>query len=298
MYYLGVVFPAVRKVHMPLSRDQIMLLMAAMNEMLLGLDVFLAHSTSGTIVPYEWIPIIFGPAAGLVLLLAGLLALRRRAIANLLASGVFIASIIVGVLGSYFHFVRASIPIGIFGRWLSLDMLVWAPPILGPIAFAGIAVLGLSAAWSEEPPDSGVLSLVGGKKLHLPYSKTRGYLFLISFGILAALVSSALDHARTGFVNPWVWVPLIAGVFATIVAVYLGFLDKPGKADLLTYIGAMALLIVVGVIGAILHVQADLTADSKFVLERFLRGAPFMAPMQFSNLGLLGLIVLLDPREI
>lgn len=297
MYYLEAVFPAVRKVRIPLSRDQIMLLMAALNEMLLGLDVFLAHESSGTIVPYEWIPIIFGPLAGLGLLLAGLVALRRRAIANLLATGVFISSIVVGVLGSYFHFVRASLPIGVFGRWLSLDMLVWAPPILGPITFAGIAVLGLSAAWSEEPPDSGNLSLIGGRKLRLPYSKTRGYMFLLSLGILASLVSSALDHARTGFVNPWLWLPLFAGVFATMVAAYLGFLDKPSRADIFTYVGAMLLLIVVGVIGTVLHVQADLTADSRIVLERFLRGAPFMAPMQFANLGLLGLIVLLDPSE-
>lgn len=297
MYYLEAVFPAVRKVRIPLSRDQIMLLMAALNEMLLGLDVFLAHESSGTIVPYEWIPIIFGPLAGLGLLLAGLVALRRRAIANLLATGVFISSIVVGVLGSYFHFVRASLPIGVFGRWLSLDMLVWAPPILGPITFAGIAVLGLSAAWSEEPPDSGILSLIGGKKLRLPYSKTRGYMFLLSLGILASLVSSALDHARTGFVNPWLWLPLFAGVFATMVAAYLGFLDKPGRADIFTYVGAMLLLIVVGVIGTVLHVQADLTAESQIVIERFLRGAPFMAPMQFANLGMLGLIVLLDPSE-
>lgn len=120
----------------------------------------------------------------------------------------------------------------------------------------------------------------------------------IVVGLILVISAVALSTARTGFVNPWVSDQLIAGVFATIVAAYLGFMDKPDRADLLTYIGAMALLIVVGVIGAILHVQADLTADSKFVLERFLRGAPFMAPMQFSNQGLLGLIVLLDPNEI
>jgi len=31
--------------------------------------------------------------------------------------------------------------------------------------------------------------------------------------------------------------------------------------------------------------------------ERFLRGAPFLAPMLFANMGTLGLIALLDPRE-
>ena len=29
------------------------------------------------------------------------------------------------------------------------------------------------------------------------------------------LLSSTLDHARTGFTNPWLWIPLAAGVFGT-----------------------------------------------------------------------------------
>ncbi|MDH3943972.1 MAG: hypothetical protein OEV06_07770 [Anaerolineae bacterium] len=297
MYYLAEVFPAFRRLRIPFTRDQIILLFTALNEALLGLDVFLAHLISGTIVPYEWIPIIFGPVAGAVLLGAGLLARRNRNAAVLLASGVFLASILVGVLGSYFHIIRASIPAPVIGRWLSMDMLVWAPPVLGPISFAGIAMLGLSATWTESPADSGSLKLGKGRKLNLPYSKTRGYMFLVSFGILAAVVSSALDHARTGFESFWVWVPLAAGVFATLTAAYTALLDKPSKMDILNYAGAMALLIGVGLVGAWLHVQADLTSESQFVVERFLRGAPFMAPLQFANLGLLGLVVGLSPQS-
>ena len=59
----------------------------------------------------------------------------------------------------------------------------------------------------------------------------------------------------------------------------------------------MVLLMVVGGIGALLHIQADLVGPYAVVVERFLRGAPLMAPLLFTNMGMLGLIVTLDPEE-
>jgi hypothetical protein len=60
----------------------------------------------------------------------------------------------------------------------------------------------------------------------------------------------------------------------------------------------MVLLILVGVVGFLLHIQTDLTAQRVIVPERFLRGAPFLAPMLFANMGLVGLITLLNPVEV
>jgi hypothetical protein len=282
---------------LPLSRDQVMLLIAAINEIFLGVDTYLAHSLSGTIRPGEWIPIIFGPVSGVLLLLAGLIALRRRGLAQVLATAVFVASIVVGGLGVYFHVVRTILPGGPAGEQVSLDLFFWAPPVLGPLAFALVGVLGLSAAWVESPPDSGTLALLGGLRLHLPYSKTQAYCFMVALGTLIALISSVLDHARTRFENPWLWLPVAVGVFATVIAVLLGAADHPTRADVLTYVGAMALLILVGGIGALLHVDVNLIGRSTLIPERFLRGAPFMAPLLFANMGMIGLIVLLDPSE-
>jgi len=39
-----------------------------------------------------------------------------------------------------------------------------------------------------------------------------------------------------------------------------GMIDRPTRGDLLTYVAAMVLLIVVGVVGASLHIKHDLTA--------------------------------------
>lgn len=296
MYYLAILFPALEGRRLPLSRDQLMLLLAAVNLLFLGLDTYLAHLISGTIRPREWIPIIFGFAAGGVLLVAGLIALRRRSLATWLATLVFIGSIFVGLLGAYFHVVRGTYPTAPPGQRISVDLLVWAPPVVAPLMFALVGMWGLSAAWVETPPDSGRLRLGGERYLQLPYSKTRAYLFLASLAILATVLSSVLDHARVDFENPWVWLPLFAGVFATIVTFGLGLVERPSRTDVAIFVMAMLTMFAVGLIGAVLHVLTDL-GSGDIVLERFLRQAPFLAPLLFANMGLLGLITILDPAE-
>jgi len=298
MDYLSTAFPAIRLIRrLPLTRDQLMLLMAAVNEVFLGVDIYLAHSISGTITAREWIPIIFGPSAGVLLLLAGLISLRRRTAASILATVVLLSSMGVGFLGAYFHLVRAILPTAPLGERVSVALLVWAPPILGPLTFTLVGLLGISAAWIEDPLDSGVLRLPGNLRLDLPYSKTRAFLFMVGLGTMATLVSSVLDHARTGFENPWLWVPTAAGTFGSIVAVGLGAIERPRRADILVFAGTMALLMLVGVTGAVLHILRNLTAEGAIVGERFLRGAPFLAPLLFANMGALGLIALVKPGE-
>ena len=298
MDYLSTAFPAIRLIRrLPLTRDQLMLLMAAVNEVFLGVDIYLAHSISGTITAREWIPIIFGPSAGVLLLLAGLISLRRRTAASILATVVLLSSMGVGFLGAYFHLVRAILPTAPLGERVSVALLVWAPPILGPLTFTLVGLLGISAAWIEDPLDSGVLRLPGTLRLDLPYSKTRAFLFMVGLGTMATLVSSVLDHARTGFENPWLWVPTAAGTFGSIVAVGLGAIERPRRADILVFVGTMVLLMLVGVTGAVLHILRNLTAEGAIVGERFLRGAPFLAPLLFANMGALGLIALVKPGE-
>ena len=287
MYHLATVFPAIRRFRLPLTRDQVMLLMMAINEIFLGVDTYLAHSISGTIRPYEWIPITFGPIAGVLLLIAGLIAIKHRPAATVIATLIFLVSAVVGFLGTYFHFVRAILPFAPATQRASLSMIVWAPPLLGPLTFALVGLLGISAVWVEDPPDSGRL---------VPYSKTRAYFFIVGLGILATVISSVLDHARTGFVNPWLWVPTVTGIFGTAVAIMLAMLDAPTRIDLATYTATMVLLCLVGAVGAILHINDNLSLNT-VVIERFIRGAPVLAPLLFANMGSLGLVALLDAGE-
>jgi hypothetical protein len=298
MTALAEVFPVLKRVRrLPVDRDQAMLLLMAVNMFFLGIDTYLAHDTSGTIRSFEWIPIIFGPSAGVLLLLAGLLALRKRQAANSLASVVFLASILVGALGTYFHLHRALLPGGAPGEQVTFALFVWAPPLLGPLAFCLVGIMGLSAVWPEAPAGSGVLKLFFNRQLAMPYSKTQAYFFMVGLGVLTALVSSTLDHARTGFANPWLLIPLAAGIFGTVVPVICGFMSHPGRGDLSTFALTMLGLVLVGGLGAFLHVRADLAGHLAIVPERFLRGAPLLAPMLYANFGLLGIISLLIAED-
>jgi len=246
MYHLATVFPTIQRWRLPLSRDQFMLLMVATNQIFLGIDTFLAHSISGTIRPNEWIPIIFGPVAGGLLLLAGLVAVKYRQLATVIATLTLLASVIVGFMGAYFHLIRGILPTAPVGERITLDLLIWAPPILGPMMFAIVGILGISAVWLEEPTDSGNLRLLGGYHLQLPYSKTQAYFYITGMGGLAALISSVLDHARLNFENPWLWLPIVIGVFGTVVAMTMGAIDRPTRMDLAIYVVAMVLLILLG----------------------------------------------------
>lgn len=297
MYHLATVFPAIRRVRIPITRDQGMLLMLALNELLLGVETFLAHSISGTIMPKEWIPIFFGPTAGICLFLAGVLAIRRRSLAIVIATIIYLASILVGLLGIYFHLIRAVLPYAPLGERVSVPLFVWAPPILGPLTFALVGIMGISAVWLEHPPDSGTLNFFGSRRLRMPFSKTSAFFFMVGLGILATTISSVLDHARTNFENPWLWVPTGVGIFGTVVALVLGALDHPRRSDLVIYLVAMIFLVLVGMTGVVLHILHNLAQENAIVVERFLRGAPFLAPMLFSDMGALGLVILLDPNE-
>ncbi len=297
VYHLATVFPFVRRVRIPVTRDQAMLLMVAVNEIFLAIDIYLAHSISGTIVPYEWIPIIFGISAGSLLIIAGLISLRSRPIASFIAAVTLTASIVVGILGWYFHLMRAIVPAGLPGDVVSIPLLVWAPPIVAPLTFSLVGLLGIAAIWTEDPPESGIQRLLKGARVQLPLNKTQAYFLMVGLGILACVISSVLDHARAGFDNIWLWVPSATGVFGAITAAALGFIRKPSRADLVTFVVAMILLIATGVTGAYLHVISDLTAQGTVVIERFIRGAPFLAPLLFADMGGLGFIVLLSSDE-
>ncbi len=110
------------------------MLLVAFNELMLAVEIYLAHSISGTIVAKEWIPIVFGPIAAIILGISGLISLRNRPLATILAIPTLIASIVIGLLGAYFHVYRAFQPFAIC-RGTSYDQ----PDNLGPAPLIGSA---------------------------------------------------------------------------------------------------------------------------------------------------------------
>ena len=178
-----------------------------------------------------------------------------------------------------------------------IHLIVWAPPVLGPLTSSLVGFLGISAVWREDPVDSGLVHFFGKLKKQFPFSKSQTFFFCVGMGVLATLISSVLDHARTDFTNPWLWIPVAAGVFGTVVPIMVGAKKNPSRADLITYFVTMLVLMGVGMLGFILHVYQDFMFSYEIVPERFIRGAPFLAPMLFADMGMIGLVVLLNPKE-
>lgn len=292
--HLTTVVPLLEKVRLPVSRDQALLLFVVLNEVMMGFETYLAHDLNGTIRFNEWIPIVCGPLFGGMLLVAFFLAYRKPKPALWLAVAALAGSIVVGTLGTYYHVVRAIRPLAAPGLRITLDLLVWGAPAFAPPTFALVGLLGLTALSREAQQD--VSAFRAPLLRTLPLRKDQAYFWLTCLGVLIALVSSVFDHLRGGFENPWLWVPTLSGLFGLAVAAMLALLVAPTRADLTVYVLAMGLLLAVGPLGLVLHVLHDLGAGGAIVIERFLRGAPVMAPMVFANMGLLGVLVLLGPR--
>lgn len=289
----GIAIPGIGEFHLPLTRNDLMLILVAVNMIGIGLETYLAHLISGHIKPAESIPIYFGPSAGLAML--GVIFLRtrmkeRKTLATLVILGISALSVVVGVLGTSFHWERALAPSNIPGADLRWDWIIYAPPVVAPLAFAGIGLMGILSALEEPKP--GQFSLPGVLTFQTPMSKTRQLFWLVALGLAAATLSAFLDHGRTDFENNFVWIPTFAGIFGTSITLIMAMYERHTTADYFIFFWVMLLMVWVGVMGMGLHINADLPEGPQGGIntERLIRGAPVMAPMLFANMGLLGII--------
>ena len=164
--------------------------------------------------------------------------------------------------------------------------------------FVLIGILGISAAWIERPADSGKLRLLSQRTVQMPYNKTRAYMLITAIFILATLIEQCSRSCAFSFCQS---LGVAAGGGG---AIWIRDLHVPGHgegSEARRHHGACS-----GdaasdsggrLIGLVLHVESDLTAGGQIVVERFLRGSPLMAPLLFCNVGLMGLLALLEPGE-
>jgi hypothetical protein len=209
---------------------------------------------------------------------------------TLLIIGVAALSVCVGVIGSAFHWDRAIAP----GNELRWEWLIYAPPVAGPLTFAGIGLMAIIAALEDTRPESGKLSLPGVFTFQTPLTQTQQLLWLVALGLFGATVSAFLDHGRTDFENIFVWIPEVLGLFATVMTILMAVYHQRSSLDYFFFFWTMMLMIGVGVMGMGLHLNYDLPESSQGGIswERLIRGAPVMAPLLFANMGLLGIITM------
>lgn len=287
--------PGVGIFHLPLTRNDLLLILVAVNQFAIGVESYLAHMISGGVKPAESIPVYFGPFAAIILLMALYLRIFRKmtTASTLIIIGIASLSVVVGIFGLMFHSERALAPEYLPGSRLQWDWLIHAPPALAPLAFAGIGLMAIIAALEDTKPESGQLTLPGVLTFKTPLTQTQQLLWLVALGLFAATVSAFIDHSRTNFEDIFVWIPEILGLFASVVTITLALYKRPTASDYFIFFWTMMLMILVGVMGMALHINVDLPEGGEgIVLERFIRGAPPMAPMLFANMGLLGIITM------
>jgi hypothetical protein len=278
-------------VKLPMEKNRLLLIFVGINLFFTGIDVALAHSINSFIPVYEWIPIYFFPLGALSCFIVSFESNPKK-IPALIHISLMVIGILVGAIGMAFHMNAVLNPLG----HLSWAWVVFGSPILAPLAFSGISLLGLYAITEEVDGSPGVLKVPGLGLFQAPISRDKHFLWLVGLGFGASAVTSIIDHAQYGY-NVYKLIAIVFGLFATSVVLTAALSNRWTKNDELVYFWTMITAIVVGVMGFGFHLSADLAGTGKISLERMLVFAPVFAPLLYSDLGMLGLIVVAQQRK-
>lgn len=233
----------------------------------LSVDIYSAHSVNDFAHWEEWIPFWFGFSS--LLLLPGLV--RRRHFEGFARSaGMMIgaAAIVVGLVGLWLHLE------GQFFEQQTLKSLVYTAPFAAPLAYAGIGMLLILNRIETDRPDR--LPAWGG-----------WVVFLAMCGFVGVFALSLLDHAQNGFFVSTEWISVAAAAFA--VSFLLPATQyRERHSYLYSCLFVLLAASVVGVVGFLLHLRADLRGTGDTPAENLIFGAPVFAPLLFPNLALLG----------
>jgi hypothetical protein len=275
-----------------MDKNRFLLLFAGVNFIFTGLDVTLAHSINAFIPVYELIPVYISPLCAISCVLLSFRAVPRGwlALLHILLMGL---GLTVGILGTAFHANAVLSP----GGHLTWAWVVFGSPILAPLAFCGISLIGLYAATQEVDGQQGVLAVPGLGTFRAPISRDRHFIWLVGLGFAGSAITSMIDHAQYGYTF-YKLVAIVFGLFATGVVISVAVSRQWSRGDELTYFWTMIAAVLVGILGFGFHLSADLAGTGQISLERILAFAPVFAPLLFSDLGILGLLVVAQPSNM
>ena len=237
----------------------------------LTLDIYLAHSTNDFHRRSEYIPLYYSAVAPLLLLI-GLIARERfdySAVWRDLGYLVGWLGVLIGLTGVILHLESR------FFYDNTIKSLTYAAPFAAPLAYTGLGLLLI------------VNRMVDSRSVEWAY----WILLLALGGFLGNFVFSLTDHAVNGFFRAIEWLPVITSAFA-VSFLLVPFLVRIEVRFLMLCAIVLIVQALVGVLGFLLHVLADLEGPSSRMLDNIVHGAPPFAPLLFPNLVLLSLIAL------
>lgn len=244
-------------------------LFVASNLAVLAADIYLAHSVNQFRRPEEYIPLYFSLAAPLILVLGMIWkwVLDRDVAWRWLGYLVAWSALLVGLSGVIYHLDSH------FFVERTLKSLTYAAPFAAPLAYSGLGFLLL------------VNRMVNFHSEEWP----KWVLFLALGGFLGNFVLSLTDHAANGFFSSTEWIPVVSSALASgFLVVPLLFRVRRRYLDLCLLV--LLLQGFVGVLGFWFHLRANLFVPGHRLLDKFVNGAPPMAPLLFPNLVGLALI--------
>ncbi|MFZ1080512.1 MAG: hypothetical protein WAO19_01145 [Candidatus Kryptoniota bacterium] len=273
------------RIKLPMEKNRLLLMLVGVNFIFTGLDVTLAHAVNAFIPVYEWIPILYAPLGAISSFVIALKSKPAKSLA-LIHISLMVIGVSVGILGTAFHANQALNPLG----QLTWIWLTFASPILAPLAFAGISLVGLYGVVEEVEGQPGMLMVPGLGTFKAPISRDRHFLWLVGLGFASSALTSVIDHGQYGYTF-YKLIPIVYGLFSTGVVITLAVSKSWSRGDEVTYFWTMIAAVVVGLLGFAFHLSGDLGDTGQFSLERILVFAPILAPLLYCDLGILGLIV-------
>lgn len=273
------------KIHLPMEKNRFLLMFTGVNLIFTGLDVALAHSINSFIPLHEWVPVYYAPIGAITSFLVAF-QMKPKKIVSLIHLLTMIVGVMVGITGLGFHLNQVLSPTG----RLTWAWLVFGSPILAPLSFSGISLIGLYGITKELEDGSGRLEISGIGIFKAPISRDLHFLWLVGLGFAGSAVTSIIDHAQYGY-TVYKLIPIAFGIFATTVIISLALSKNWTRGDELTYFWTMIGAVMVGILGFAFHLSKDLADTGQISLERILVFAPVLAPLLFCDLGMLGLLV-------
>ena len=253
-------------------KTTILLGFMALNFLLTGVDVLIAHSENN-FFRWELIPLIFSPLA--VLAVLAQMVFQHNTVVKRTFQTIMWVAVAVGVVGTLLHLAGNAT-----SSQQSLNrLLVTGSPIGAPIAFAGIACYALvSARYSGTTRRSKLLVLVG-------------------LGFLGAVIAVFLDHARLGFESGYTMIPLVSGTLGTLACFYMAYGYKNPHETYICF-SILILNLLVGLLGFGFHLAGNLAGTQSIVWARMMYRNPLLGPLLLANLALLGGLSLLPEPDV
>ncbi len=225
-------------------------------------DILYAHSINKFAHWGEYIPLYFCIIATLVIPLS--LTLKDK-VKNVTLITISIVSIFIGIWGVIFHLESQ------FFQDISLKSLVYTAPFVAPLSFAGLGFLLLLNQMIPSSSKSWAIWVI----------------LLAYIGFLGNFILSLCDHEQNGFFHITEWIPIISSALILgFIPYYIFDKTKTSMKNACHYI--VGIQLIVGVLGFILHGIAILKTNFDITFwEKVLYGAPLMAPLLFTILGIL-----------